>query len=131
MGCSMTTYEPILLSQTPNELFDLNELSDKGGVLTLSLLNADEAIDVRFDAYYAYRKIDEGDAPKLLSDVASSSQLGKTFYRGADSEFIRWFREQGLGKSDDVEVHHVVIILVDDVIEILTPALPVVENIAR
>ncbi|MDM9623516.1 hypothetical protein [Rhizobium sp. S96] len=127
----MTTYESILLSQTPNELFDLNGLSDKGGVLTLSLFNADEATDVRFNAYYAYRKIDEGDALKLLSDVASSSQLGKTLYRGADSEFTRWFREQGLGKNDDVEVHHVVIILVDDVIEILTPALPVIENMAR
>ncbi len=120
----MTRYKPILLDQTPNELFDLNELSDKGGVLSLALCNGTAAIDVRFHSYYAYRKIDEGDALALLSDLASSGQIGKTFYCGTESEFVHWFREQGLGKNDDLEVHHIVIILLDDVIEILTPTLP-------
>lgn len=122
----MNEYLPIfeeLLSYAP---FELEELVDREGVLTLVLSgNQDkQRVEMQFDSYFLYRKLAEGDALLTLSAMKRTGGLAKWFYRVNDSDFVAWFKKERCdGKFVQALTHYVVATL-DDIVDIVALEAP-------
>jgi hypothetical protein len=120
-------YVPILQEHAPSSLFDLDRLIDERGVLSVHLLHeSGHRLSLTFEGYLAYRKRDEGNAMRTLSDASGSGGLGKSFYRVEDSSFLEWFEADGYGLHRAEGLVHVVVMTIDDVIDIICQKVPLI-----
>src|SRR5258706_15603868 len=91
----MSSCVAILQEQGFRLSLDLMELVDREDVLVLTLGDADgRCVQVRFDSYVAYRKLDEGDALLTRAAMRRSGGTGKYFYRVEDSDLGAWFHAE-------------------------------------
>jgi hypothetical protein len=120
-------YIPFLKEYTLDGRWDLIELFDRGGVLSLNLIDlSGRRLAIIFDSYLLYRKMDEGDAMLTLSLIRNTGGLGKYFYKVEDSDLIRWFQSERCYKKIDESLHHITVAADNDIIDIVTLDLPTV-----
>jgi hypothetical protein len=113
-------YVPILQEVASGNVLELESLIDQAGVLTLALISErGHRINIAFDSYVAFRKLDEGDAMQTLSCVSESSALGKCFYEVHNSEFLAWYHQQSHSVRKSSNIRHFAILATDDVIDVL------------
>jgi hypothetical protein len=99
---------------------EFESLVDCNGVLTIKLRTEKDLLSVCFDSYLLYRKLDEGDALKMLDELASTAPLGRTFYRAYDSELLDWLQEQSLGVKNGKNLEHYLIAASNDWIDVIS-----------
>lgn len=125
----MNRYAAIFEEHKASRAYELDSLVDADGVLTLRLKGDEEArLELVFDAYVAYRKLDEGDAMLTLRRVSDTSALGRTFYEVAESEFVAWYVAQGYGVRKGADIRHFTILTQNDVIDVLALSQPVISG---
>lgn len=123
----MNRYVAILQEHAPSALFELDELVDQSGVLTLRLVGTHGSIcRVSFDGYVAYRKIDEGDAMALLAQLAASATAGRSFYRVEESDFVEWVVSQSYGVREPGTLTHYAIVALNDIVDVVSLGDPVI-----
>ena len=111
---------PVLQEHAPEQLFDLGRLLDESGVLEIALLRDDGGkFELLFPSYLAYRKLDEGDALRVLKDAADSTKLGRSFYRVEESDFLDWFIAQRGGIRANDPLIHFVVMTMNDIIDVI------------
>jgi hypothetical protein len=106
-----------------------DRIVDEDGVLVVLLTDeSDKSVRVSFNAYLAFRKMDEGDAFHTLADIKETSQLGTHLYSVADSEYLRWFHfeSEAVRKSD--KLTHYCLTTVESVIDVISFDPPDVSN---
>jgi hypothetical protein len=116
----MTRYSVVRQDEIPSASLALEQLSDKAGVLEIVLTSrSGDRWLLRFDAYLAYRKMDEGDALVALSEIAGAGLQGFWLYEVHDSEFHHWFLAQSFGIRESSAISHFAIHVTDDVVDVL------------
>lgn len=121
----MSRYVPILQQYAPVKLYDLEELSERAGVLELQLLDETQRLlRMSFSEHLAFRKAGESDALVTLDAIAATSHAGRSFYLVEDSEYLRWFVEQSHGIRQSESLVHITVVTIDDVIDVLTLEMP-------
>ncbi|WP_334187455.1 hypothetical protein [Noviherbaspirillum sp.] len=124
----MNSYSPIFQEFAPKELYDLEKLSEQDGALKISLINDNGCrIRIRFKAFKAYRKLDEGDALISLGQISKSAKPRMSFYRVEPSDFIEWFVKQSYDIYDAKTLVHFAIITINDVIDVISREDPIVD----
>lgn len=106
-----------------------DRIVDEGGILNIFL--EDESggtLKVSFNAYLAFRKMDEGDAVHTLADIEETSEPGTRLYAVADSEYLRWFHFESEAIHKAHKLHHYCLTTVDSVIDVISFDPPDVSN---
>lgn len=117
----MTSFQPYREDIFDGKLFSFVSIFESGGCLTIKIqAPSGEMISVIFDSFLSYRRIDEGDALKTLSDIKYSCGLGRSIYLVKDSDFIDWFIVQCDGVRDVSCLKHFLIMTVDDLIDVIS-----------
>src|SRR6185312_10261553 len=89
-------------------------ISDQAGTLEIHLEDEGGAkLSVAFDAYLAFRKMDEGDALHTLQDIEETSELGTRLYLVEDSEYLRWFHFESENVRKGQEIAHYCLTTID------------------
>ncbi|MBU1358536.1 MAG: hypothetical protein KKC79_04770 [Gammaproteobacteria bacterium] len=126
----MSSYVPILQEYVRNERFEFEQLTDRAGTLAVLLTRVDgRQIELKFDSYLAYRKLDEGDALLTLSAMGKSGDTSKCLYRVEQSEFLTWFNVERCGQSPGKPLVHYSLAPANDIIDVLAYDLPIVTEI--
>jgi hypothetical protein len=121
----MNRYTPAFQDHAPEALADLRELVDRNGTLELLLeSSSNKHVRVVFDAYLAYRKLDEGDAMLALEQLAASAKIARTFYRVEESDFIEWFSKQSHAVRDQQKLNHYAVVTHNDVVDVISLSEP-------
>src|SRR4030088_121853 len=121
----MSRYVPTLQQYAPPSLYDLEEMSERAGVLELHLLDEPQRrLRISFSEHLGFRKAGESDALVTLDAIAATSQAGRSFYLVEDSEYLRWFVDQSHGVRRPESLVHITIVTIDDVIDVLTLKMP-------
>lgn len=98
----MAVYTPIWQETAGGHTFDLVCLLDQASELVIEISDSsDQRLSIVFEWFLAYRRIDEGDAILILSEMGRAGVLGNTFFKVDDSKFLAWFRVQSCGTYDD------------------------------
>jgi hypothetical protein len=119
----MTDYAPFDVPWSG--VSDFAGLQDNGSILSITVGAKDSRqYCITFVDHVAYRKIDEGDAIRILSDVREHVKLGKNCFETYDSDFIAWLLDQSAGYADSHNVRGFLFVLFDDVIEVLSLGAP-------
>ena len=120
----MNKFVPAFVEITPRVVPEFESLVDSGISLTIRLTSDDGVMLIRFDDHLIYRKLDEGDALKMLDEMATSSSLGKTFYLVEKSEFLEWMERQTFGVKRAADFNHWVVAAANDWIDIVSKGKP-------
>lgn len=123
----MSRYLPAFqkYAPTPPKLYDLEELRERSGVLELHLVRQNvDRLHITFSDHLGFRKAGESDALVTLDAIVATSQPGRSFYFVEDSDYIRWFVDQGHGVQRAESLRHIAIITIDDVIDVISLGLP-------
>lgn len=124
----MSNFVPILQEHVRATPFELEELLDRAGTLVLTLSDAsDVRIKLKFGAYMAYRKLDEGDALLTLSAMRRSGGTGKVFYRVDDSKFAIWFDAERCNDGRGQPLVHYSVASMNDIVDVLSLEPPIIE----
>jgi hypothetical protein len=106
-----------------------DRITDEGGVLDVFLEDeTGKKLRVSFNAYLAFRKMDEGDAFHTLADINETSELGTRLYSVVDSEYLRWFHFESEAIHASQKLTHYCLTTVDSVIDIISFDPPGVSN---
>ena len=106
-----------------------DRIIDEGGVLVVLLTDeANKSLRVAFNAYLAFRKMDEGDAFHTFADIEETSQPGTHLYAVADSEYLRWFHFESEATHKSQKLTHYCLTTVDSVIDVISFEPPDVSN---
>ena len=101
-------------------------LSYEVGTVKISLtadgLDVGKAIEITFKQCLAYRVVQESGRLKSLDNLT----LGM-FSKANDSQFVNWFKDEGLGIYDDWELTHYAIVTLDNIIDVITTIKPVIQ----
>ena len=96
-------------------------LCDESGVLRVVLEDeGGKKLTVTFNAYLAYRKMDEGDALQTLADIEESSEIGTKLYSVIDSEYLRWFHFESESIHKTQNLLHYCLTTIDSVIDVIS-----------
>jgi hypothetical protein len=121
----MNDYVPIFQEICSDVVFALDRLSDHDGALLIQISSDDNRrLNVAFDSYLAYRKMDEGDALLMLEHMKRSGGTTKTFYRVENSEFMSWFHVQSCGVRSGQSLIHYAIGTTNDIVDVLALSSP-------
>lgn len=124
----MNKYQPIFEQLLPGAPYELENLTDFEGVLTLTLSGADDRrLTLRFDSYLVYRKMAEGDALLTLSAIKRTGGLAKWFYKVDDSDLVAWFKRERCDDRPQQILEHYVIAALNDVVDIVALCAPDIE----
>jgi hypothetical protein len=125
----MSTYVPILQEHVRGTRFDLEQLVDCAGELSMTLTSTDgHRLELKFDSYLAYRKLDEGDALLMLSAMRNSGGTNRCLYRVDDSDFLAWFNTERCNQTlGSQQLDHYAIATMNDIVDVLALDAPVVE----
>jgi hypothetical protein len=111
----------------PPDIYDLEQLCERSGVLEVRLVHPQEpGLNLVFSDHLAFRKAADGDALVTLHSIGAAPQAGKSFYLVEDSDYIRWFIEQGYGIRRAEPLQHITIVTLDDVIDVIALSLPAI-----
>lgn len=125
----MNKYVPIFQEFTRKLPYEFEQLLDSGGTLIVTIADADgNVLDVCFDSYMVYRKMDEGDALVALAEMAKTGGTTRTFYRVDDSEFVAWFNQQGFKYSEIQSLSHYVVATANDMVDVVAFEMPVINK---
>ena len=106
-----------------------DRIIDEGGVLDVFLEDeAGKRLRVSFNAYLAFRKMDEGDAIHTLADIDETAELGTRLYSVVDSEYLRWFHFESEAIHRSHKLTHYCLTTVDSVIDVISFDPPNVSN---
>ena len=106
-----------------------DRISDEAGTLEIILEDESEAkLSVSFDAYLAFRKMDEGDALHTLEDISETSELGTRLYLVEDSEYLRWFHFESGTIHKGQKLAHYCLTTIDSVIDVISFEPPTVSQ---
>jgi hypothetical protein len=123
----MSRYVPTFqqYAPAPPEIYDLEEMCERSGVLKVCLVRqAGPALHIVFSDHLGFRKAGESDALLTLNAIGTSSQAGRSFYLVEESDYIRWFVQQGCGVQQAESLSHITIVTIDDVIDVISLSLP-------
>jgi hypothetical protein len=121
----MNDYVPIFEEICGEVVFALERLVDQDGALLIELWGDDNRrLNVAFDSYVAYLKMDEGDAILMLGHMKRSGGTTKTFYRVENSEFMSWFHLQSCSVRSNQSLIHYAIGTVNDIVDVLALSPP-------
>lgn len=123
----MSRYTPAFQQYVPAppEIYDLQELCERSGVLKVCLVRQQEpGLHMVFSDHLGFRKAGESDALVTLHSINTSSQAGRSFYLVEDSDYVRWFVEQGHGIRRAESMTHITIVTIDDIIDVISLSLP-------
>lgn len=80
---------------------------------------------IKFDFLRSYRKSDEGD---LLKTISNNRHIGKsTLFLVENSSYVNWFHEETIGIHLNRVIKHYAIYTSNDCIDVLSDAEPIVE----
>jgi hypothetical protein len=123
----MNIYAPILQERFDGSHFEIEQLLDKCGKLSITLVaKSGRKLVLEFDAYVAYRKLDEGDAMLTLSAMQKSGSTTKVLYRVDDSEFLHWFNKERCGPMSANSPVHYTVAGINDIVDVLSLEPPAV-----
>jgi len=126
----MSKYVPIAHEYWDNTRLHFDKLIDCSGVLAVYFAALDgRGIELKFDSYLVYRKMDEGDALLVISEMKSSGGTSKFLYRVDESKFLEWFNAERCGEVLGQPLTHYSMASVDDVIDVLTFNPPVIARV--
>jgi hypothetical protein len=123
----MSRYVPAFQQHAPSppELYDLEEVCERSGVLEVRLVGQQERrLHVTFPDHLGFRKAGESDALVTLAAISATSQAGRSFYLVEESDYIRWFVDQSHGIRRPESLMHITIVTIDDVIDVISLSLP-------
>ncbi len=125
----MSKYLPQWQDLADGQRFELDRLTATASALRLDLSDeAGQILAVHFSAPIGYRRLDEGDALTMLTQLAASGGTGKTFYEVEESDFLAWFHAQNGGIWEGRGLRHFTVATVNDVIDVLALEPPVLES---
>jgi hypothetical protein len=105
--------------------YDDTSIVDQNGILQVRLTSRAGVTRIcQFEYYFAFRKLDEGDAFSILRDVEASCGLGIGLYAVKNSEFLAWFSMESSGKYADRQILHYCMLTENSVIDVLSAAPP-------
>ncbi|WP_293394805.1 hypothetical protein [Nevskia sp.] len=108
--------------------WEFDQLTDRAGTLVLMLVDAgNRRARLSFDSYFAYRKLDEGDALLTLVEIGKTGGTGRYFYRVEDSTFLAWFNQERCAVSSSTPLIHYAIAASNDIIDVLAMDAPRVD----
>jgi hypothetical protein len=111
---------PIFQEQVGDGHWDLEQLVDREGTLTLTLMDDHgRRTKLLFDSYMAYRKLDEGDAHLMLAAMRRTGGSAKYFYRVEESSFVMWFNQERCAQQSSQDVIHYAIAAENDIVDVL------------
>lgn len=88
-------YSPTEQKVIKGFMFDCIELRDGKDGLSITLIDENGSkLLVFFENFLAYRRLDEGDAIKIMAEIKPSFEKSKIFYVVEGSKFVAWFNEQ-------------------------------------
>lgn len=106
-----------------------DRIADEGGVLEVFLEDeAGKKLKVSFNAYLAFRKMDEGDAVLTLADIDETAEPGTRLYGVTNSEYLRWFHFESESIHKNQKLAHYCLTTIDSVIDIISFDPPSVSN---
>ncbi|HWU55978.1 MAG TPA: hypothetical protein VN175_10800 [Rhizomicrobium sp.] len=98
-----------------------DRIIDEAGVLDVFLEDAaGKRLKVSFNAYLAFRKMDEGDAFHTTADINETSELGTRLYSVSDSEYLRWFHFESESVRKSQKLIHYCLTTIDSVIDVIS-----------
>lgn len=117
----MNVYFPIFQELFSDSPYSFIRLSDNDEVLEICLLGK-SGLKIRFlfDSHLCYRKLDEGDALRTLSQISPEGLAGRYFYLVENSDFVEWFIDQSYGVREIGVVEHYLICSENDIIDVLS-----------
>jgi len=118
----MTRYVPILQDLAAKyPVLHLDEIWERADTLDLIAVTEDESerVTFRFDAFFAFRKVKEGDALQTLATLTEQKVEAKFYYRVEDSEFVRWFHEESYHVREGQPAENIMLMFEDDVVEVI------------
>jgi hypothetical protein len=125
----MSKFIAVLTHPQLKSRFELARLIDAEGVLTLELEDEKSGrIDIRFDSYFAYRKMDEGDFLTTIQDVTSQRQSIATLYEVRNSSFLEWFNKESEGVRADQSLKHFAVLCLNDIVDVIALEPPEIRN---
>jgi hypothetical protein len=96
-------------------------ICDENGALRIWLEDeGGKKLTVTFNAYLAYRKMDEGDALATLADMEESDAAGTMLYSVIDSEYLRWFHFESESMHKAQTLLHYCLTTIDSVIDVIS-----------
>ena len=118
---------PIIQEQVADGHWNLEQLLDREGTLSLALQNdRGQRLTLSFDSYMAYRKVDEGDALLMLSQMRKTGGTAKYFYRVEESTFVEWFNLERCAEGSVQDLIHFALAAENDIVDVLALELPIV-----
>lgn len=123
----MSRFVPVFqqYAPPPPHIYDLEEIYERCGVLEVRLVRqGSNRLTVTFSDHLGFRKAGESDALVTLDAIGATSQAGCSFYLVDDSDYIKWFVDQGHGIQNAGSLKHITIVTIDDVIEVIALSLP-------
>jgi hypothetical protein len=113
-------YIPIFQQHVCHERWDLEQLTDREGTLSLTLVDSQQKrMQILFDSHMAYRKLDEGDALLMLANIQKTGGTGKYLYKVEDSTFLAWFNQQRCGDVPGQPLVHYCVAAMNDILDVL------------
>jgi hypothetical protein len=124
------TFTPVAPEIFGDNRFAEERILDANGVLEITLEEeGGRKLTVSFNAYLAFRKMDEGDALLTLQDIEESSDLATRLYAVADSEYLRWFHFESEAIHKGQALVHYCLTTVDSVIDVISFDPPMVQSV--
>ena len=111
------------IADLPRELY-LEELIDNRDGLTLRLSegNNSRILQIRFDGYYAYRNMNEGDClvgDRYVESEKDTNLVKVPLYTVQNSHYMEWFHCKSCGVRKNDRIIHYVVTTPEDMVEIL------------
>jgi hypothetical protein len=121
----MSRLVPVEHAHFADSRYELSELADKRGRLTLQLEGeGGQQVEIFFDDYIFYSKIDEGDALRTLELVKAQSFIGQTLVMAQDSELAAWVADESFGIRSVDQLQHYVILALNDIVNVISLSAP-------
>lgn len=119
-----TSYKELDLGfEYPKDISSEAIIDDREGFRLLFSANKKVGwLRVSFDGSYAYRKADEGDRYKVISNLPQPIGIA---YEVFDSDFLEWFKTEALNSQEGLR--HFMFIASCDVIDVLDFEFPKIE----
>jgi hypothetical protein len=96
-------------------------------VLQVRLLHPERRrLLITFSDHLAFRKAGERYALVTLDTITATSLAGRSFYLAEESDYVRWFVEQGDGIQRAESLIHMTIVTTDAVIDVISRSGPAV-----
>lgn len=126
----MNKYKPFVRNGCSLKICSLQSLLDQDGILCIRLLgDCNELIEVSFDGYLVYRKMDEGDALVTINHIAPFAKEKIGIYEVDSSDFLVWFIEETLRVRSEKGLVHYCIATYEDIIDVISVEPPKIEKV--